>query len=108
MGDLPTYAGFASQIQSKIHGKDRRFFNNKKVSDHFAIIPTGELPSTSLGSDEAKIFDLVVKRVLAAFMPVAKWENVDRVSVLGDLEFRSKGRYLEGARLASGIWYSQG
>ncbi|MEE2924358.1 MAG: DNA topoisomerase 3 [bacterium] len=94
LGDIPSYAKFASQIQSKIHGKDRRFFNNKKVSDHFAIIPTGELPSARLAGDEAKIFDLVVKRVLAAFMPVAKWENVDRVTVLGDLEFRSKGRYL--------------
>ena len=58
---FPTYAGLINQkIQSKIHGKDRRFFN-KKVSDHFAIIPTGELPSTSLGSDEAKDFDLVVQ-----------------------------------------------
>ena len=32
------------------------------------------------------IFELIVKRVLAAFMPVAKWENVDRVTVLGNLE----------------------
>ncbi len=94
LGDLPTYASFASQIQSKIQGKDRRFFNNKKVRDHFAIIPTGEFPSSNLGNDESKIFDLIVKRVLAAFMPVAKWENVERVSVLGNFEFRSKGRYL--------------
>tara|TARA_Y100000589_G_C27190279_1_gene644485 strand:- start:1069 stop:3624 length:2556 start_codon:yes stop_codon:yes gene_type:complete len=94
LGDIPGYAPFASQIQSKIQSKDRRFFNNKKVRDHFAIIPTGELPSTQLGNDESKIFDLIVKRVLAAFMPVAKWENVDRVSVIGNFEFRSKGRYL--------------
>lgn len=94
LGDLAQYAPFASDIQSKIQSKDRRFFNDKKVSDHFAIIPTGELPSASLGSDDSKIFDLVVKRVLAAFMPVAKWENVDRVTVVDSYEFRSKGRYL--------------
>lgn len=110
LGDLAQYAPFASQIQSKIQGKDRRFFDDKKVSDHFAIIPTGELPSSNLGNDESKVFDLIVKRVLSAFMPVAKWENVERVTVIESIEFRSKGRYLreEGWQAVYGVAKDEG
>lgn len=48
----------------------KRIFNNEKISDHFAIIPTGNEPS-ELSDQEAKIYDLIVRRFLAAFFPAA-------------------------------------
>ena len=60
----------------------KRNFDNSKVGDHFAIIPTGQLPKTTLGGDDAKIFELVTRRFLAAFMKPSKWENVVRETVI--------------------------
>lgn len=48
----------------------KRIFNNEKISDHFAIIPTGNT-SAELSEQEAKIYDLIVRRFLAAFFPAA-------------------------------------
>jgi DNA topoisomerase-3 len=45
-----------------------RNFDDSRVGDHFAIIPTGKWPTTPLGGDDAKVFELVLRRFLAAFM----------------------------------------
>ena len=58
-----------------------RVFNDAKVSDHFALIPTGENPK-NLRDDEAKIYEIIVRRFLAAFLPSAEWENVARETVV--------------------------
>jgi DNA topoisomerase III len=69
---------------------DERVFNSEKVSDHFAIVPTGEDPGTKLEGDDARIFDLVLKRFLAAFMPHAVWARVERISSVGKSKFRTR------------------
>lgn len=74
--------------------KKDRVFNDKKVSDHFAIIPTGENPK-SLRDDEAKIYDLIVRRFLAVFLPAARWENVTRETVVEEETFVTRARRLE-------------
>jgi DNA topoisomerase-3 len=66
-----------------------RIFNSKEISDHFAIIPTGEIPG-ALEGDDARIFELVLKRFLAAFMPHAVWAKVERVTRLGRQSFRTR------------------
>jgi DNA topoisomerase-3 len=65
------YASFAGQILKGgwVH-PNKRIFNNAKVSDHFAIIPTGAAPK-SLSEAEQKLYDLVTKRFLAIFFPAA-------------------------------------
>ena len=73
----------------------RRTFDNSKVSDHFAIIPTGSLPSGKLGGDDARLFDLVTRRFLACFHPPAIWNRVERVTEVGGESFRSRSRTLE-------------
>ena len=57
----------------------KRVFDNTKVSDHFAIIPTLQPPST-LGELEAKLYDLIVKRFLAVFFPSAEFMVTTRTS----------------------------
>lgn len=70
-----------------------KVFNDKGVSDHFAIIPTPERAG-NLSNDEAKVYDLIVRRFLAAFYPPATWTKVERITEVGGESFRSRSRYL--------------
>ncbi|MEM9081717.1 MAG: DNA topoisomerase, partial [Verrucomicrobiota bacterium] len=58
----------------------KRIFNNAKVSDHFAIIPTGRV--VKLTDQEAKVYDLVLKRFLAIFFPHAVFEVTKRITTI--------------------------
>jgi DNA topoisomerase III len=60
---------------------NKRIFDNAKVSDHFAIIPTLQAP-TSLSEIEAKLYDMVVKRFLAVFYPPAEFMVTTRISTV--------------------------
>ncbi len=71
----------------------RRIFDNTKISDHFAIVPTGEIPS-GLSEIEKKVYDLVVRRFLAAFMDASVWKVVERTTRVGDDAFRTTARIL--------------
>ncbi len=68
-------------------------FDDAKVSDHFALIPTGEIPK-SLRDDEKKIYDLIVRRFLAAFMPSAVRETTTRVVTVEGETFKATARRL--------------
>ena len=67
----------------------KKIFDNAKVSDHFAIIPT-LLPPKSLSEIEAKLYDMVAKRFLAVFFPSAEFMVTTRISTVakGDAEYR--------------------
>ena len=71
----------------------RRVFDNKKVSDHFAIVPTGTLPE-GLSDVERKIYDLVVRRFVAVFFPMAEFEETVRTTTVGAHTFRTTGKVL--------------
>lgn len=71
-----------------------RVFNDAKVSDHFALIPTGETPK-SLREDETKIYELIVRRFLAVFLAAAEWENVTRETVVLGETFVTRSRRLK-------------
>lgn len=72
---------------------NRRIFNNAKISDHFAIIPTGRMPGT-MTEVESKVFGLVMRRFLAAFFPSARFAVTTRtVDVVGE-RFVVTGRVL--------------
>ncbi|MEY2994283.1 MAG: topoisomerase 3 [Pseudomonadota bacterium] len=70
-----------------------RVFDNKKVSDHFAIIPTQQAPS-GLSDAEQKLYDLVVRRFMAVFYPSAEYQVTTRWSTVGSHRFRSDGKVL--------------
>ena len=71
---------------------NKRLFNNAQVSDHFAIIPTGE--RKKLNDDEAKIFDMVARRFVAAFFPAAEYDVTTRLSQAGEHTFKTEGKVL--------------
>lgn len=71
----------------------QKIFDDSKVTDHFAIVPTGTL-EPNLSGDDAKLFDLVTRRFLAAFFPPAVWSRINRVTVVEGERFRSQARIL--------------
>ncbi len=88
------YAPFASQILKSGWVKpNKRIFDNSKISDHFAIIPTLQTPKT-LNEAEAKIYDLVVRRFLAVFFPPAEYLQTTRITVVEKHRFKTEGRVL--------------
>lgn len=68
----------AKQLRQQGLANQKRNFNDAGVSDHFAIIPTGSVPHSPLGGDDAKVFELVMRRFLAAFMTPSRWQKVVR------------------------------
>jgi DNA topoisomerase-3 len=68
-----TYAPFASTLLATPPGPTPRVFNNGRVTDHHAIIPTSKAPPATLDRDEQRIHDLIVRRFLGAFFPDAEF-----------------------------------
>lgn len=73
---------------------NKRIFDNSKVSDHFAIIPTGVVPPKELPEAEQKVFDMVARRFVAVFFPPAEWEVTTRITRVGEDAFKSEGKIL--------------
>ena len=75
----------------------KRVFDNSKVSDHFAIIPTLQAPS-GLSEAEQKVYDLVVRRFMAVFFPSAQYQVTTRVSTVtqgaSSYAFKTEGKIL--------------
>lgn len=88
------YARFAKEVAGSgwVH-PNKRIFNNAKVSDHFAIIPTALAPK-HLSEPEQKLYDLVVKRFLAVFYPAAEHLVTTRITRVGSDAFRTEGKIL--------------
>jgi len=73
---------------------NKRIFNNAKISDHFAIIPTGKIPAGGLREQEQKIYDLVTRRFVAIFFPSAEFENTRRITRIAEDSFLTTGKVL--------------
>ena len=71
----------------------KRIFDNSKVSDHFAIIPTLQAPS-GLSEAEQKLYDLVVRRFMAVFFPSAEYTVTTRISTVAPHSFKTEGKVL--------------
>ncbi|HYC72761.1 MAG TPA: DNA topoisomerase 3 [Opitutaceae bacterium] len=72
---------------------NKRIFNNAQVSDHFAIIPTTH-EARNLDDAEAKVFDMIARRFVAAFYPVAEFDVTTRTSTVAGHAFRTEGKVL--------------
>lgn len=87
------YQQFVSEIQQKNYGPGKKMVDDKKLTDHHAIIPTEVKPNlASLTTEEKNIYDLVVKRFLAAFYPDAVYEKTEIVTEVATHTFKTSGR----------------
>jgi DNA topoisomerase-3 len=78
--------------QGYVH-PNKRIFNNAKVSDHFAIVPTGTVPH-GLSETEQKIYDLVARRFIAVFYPAAQFEVTTRITTVEGEKFKTDGKII--------------
>lgn len=89
--DFGKYSAMA--LEKKFIKSDKLIFNNAKISDHHAIIPTTILPKT-LTEPELKIYTMVVQRFLAVFFPPARYLNTRRISTVEAESFLTEGKIL--------------
>src|SRR5512144_2645072 len=95
--DSNAYHAFAKKVLDEKWVKpNTRIFDNSKISDHFAIIPTLQAPK-SLNELEQKLYDMVVRRFLAAFYPPAEFTITTRITRVAGEPFKSEGRVLVAA-----------
>ncbi|MGE8548103.1 MAG: DNA topoisomerase III [Alcaligenes sp.] len=80
-------------VQNNWVKPNRRIFDNKKVSDHFAIIPTLQIPR-ELSDAENKIYELVTRRFLAVFFPAAEFKVTTRITEVSGYHFKTEGKVL--------------
>src|SRR5436189_1478464 len=73
---------------------NKRVFDNTKISDHFAIIPTLQAPK-QLNEAEQKLYDMVVRRFLAVFYPAAEYLQTTRITRVGEHHFKTEGQVLQ-------------
>jgi DNA topoisomerase-3 len=97
LADITGYSTHADRILKEDWVKpNKRIFNNAKVSDHFAIIPTALAPK-HLSEPEQKLYDLVTKRFLAIFFPAAEFLVTTRITRVENEPFKSEGKVMVNA-----------
>ncbi len=94
LGESNAYGTFARKVlKEKWVRPNKRIFDNSKISDHFAIIPTPVAPK-HLNEAEQKLYDFVVKRFLAVFYPPAEFLTTTRITRVAGEPFKSEGKVL--------------
>src|SRR6478736_6457393 len=97
LGETNAFSSFAKQILKQGWAKpNKRIFDNTKISDHFAIIPTLQTPK-HLNEAEQKLYDMVVRRFLAVFYPAAEYLQTTRITRVHEQHFKTEGRVLQNA-----------
>ncbi len=88
------YQQFAAQILNKQWVKpNKRIFDNTKISDHFAIIPTTQAPK-NLSEPEQKLYDMVTRRFMAVFFPAAEFQVTTRYTDVSGHQFKTEGKVM--------------
>jgi len=90
LSKMTDYQKFVNPLLSKTIRKSKSVFNNKKVTDHHAIIPTGVQGGISY--DEKRVYDLVARRFIANFYPECLVNNAIVTGRVDDVKFKAKGK----------------
>jgi DNA topoisomerase III len=72
----------------------KRIFNNARISDHFAIIPSGHVPH-GLDEVQQKIYDMIVRRFISVFFPAAQFEITTRITRVERDAFKTEGKIIK-------------
>ncbi len=92
---LKEYTSYTSPLLKKSIRKTTKVFNDKKVTDHHAIIPTGE--EKLLGGNEKKVYDIIVRRFLAVFYPDCKVAKTQVNAEVETVQFVTSGKEIREA-----------
>ena len=93
MNGLRDYKRFTEDLLSKPIPKLKSVFDDKKITDHHAIIPTGIAPS-GITPDEQRIYDLIARRFIAVFYPECKVSNTTVLGKVDQLVFKATGKQI--------------
>ena len=104
LNGLVDYTQFTAVLQGKKLPKTKRVFDNSKVTDHHAIIPTG-VPARNLSEQEKRVYDLVARRFIAAFYPDCEISTTTVLGKAGKVEFKVTGKQIlsPGWRVVFGL-----
>lgn len=92
--DLTIYKNLTAPVLAKPIPKSKAVFDDKKVTDHHAIIPTGVSPSPNLHIEEKRIYDLIARRFISVFYPECKVSNTTVLGTVGQVEFKATGKQI--------------
>lgn len=90
---LVDYTELTAPLMNAKIPKSKRVFDNSKVTDHHAIIPTG-VPARNLSETERKVYDLVVRRFIAAFYPDCDISTTTVLGKVGKVDFKVTGKQI--------------
>lgn len=90
---MTPYANVIDPILATKIPKSKKVFDNSKVTDHHAIIPTGQAP-TSLVGDERKMYHLIALRFIAAFYPDCVFSSTTVLAEVNDVKFKATGKVI--------------
>ena len=93
LAGLKDYAGFTAPLAGKKLLKSKKVFDNSKVTDHHAIIPTGVQPQV-LTDMEKRVFDLIARRFIAVFYPDCKFSTTTVLGEVDKVEFKATGKQI--------------
>lgn len=91
LGRNAIYSVFIKELNLKSLPKSKKVFDDSKVTDHHAIIPTNVTP-TSLSDNERKVYDIIVRRFIAVFFPDCKFATTTVLGECNEVEFKATGK----------------
>ena len=93
LAGLKPYETLTAPLTGTKLNKSKKVFDNSKVTDHHAIIPTGQ-PPVNLTDMEKRVFDLVARRFIAAFYPDCKFSTTTVIGETDGIEFKVTGKQI--------------
>lgn len=101
LSDLKPYATYTVPLLQKPIKKSKKVFDDKKITDHHAIIPTGVLPPGSLMLQEKQVYDTITRRFISVFYPDCVVSNTSVMGKVDEHEFSASGKVIleEGWRI---------
>ena len=93
---MTPYAPQTAPVLAAKIPKSKKVFDNSKVTDHHAIIPTGESPARLVG-DERKLYHIIALRFIAAFYPDCRFQQTTVLGDVDDIHFKATGKVITDA-----------
>ena len=91
---MTPYSALTAPLMGKKLPKTKKIFDNSKVTDHHAIIPTNVAPSPTLSRNEKLVYDLIARRFIAAFYPDSEFNQTTVMAKVGTYDFKAAGKQI--------------